>query len=752
MYVALLGFPLHLIRALAAGPFGLRRLAVLALVIPGLLGIHLVHLVALLLDEIWFPGYREVPVPEPLFVVGMPRSGTTQLHEALADDPRRTSLRLWHLLFAPAICQRRAVTRVITLDRRCGGLGARTVREGERRLFGFLDEIHRVRLDAPEEDYLLLWPAFASFLLVVLFPRSERIWSLTRLDDAPASTRRRLAHLYRRMVQRHLHEAPQNQRLLSKNPSFTPFVHTLLAEFPDARVIGCVRNPGRVVPSLLTSLEGGARLFGWSPKHPRERDAFVGMLAEFGERLVAYDTGLPESRYQTLRLSEVRANLSGSIERVYARFGETLDTDFRAALRVRTAQARAHTPRFPHDLAGCGVERATIRAHFHGTLTHFGFAPEGARAPSPPERAASLRVALVSDAMPGRNGVGTYYDDLKAALQDRVAAVEHFAPPPDPGRGDRGIHLRMPGDATQHLFFPSPAQVNASLRSFRPDVVVAATPWLYGVLSILEARRLGARVCIGYHTQIDELVGIYWRRFGLGRLARRAAAAWDRIVFRSGDIVLVHNEGLISPARERGAREVALVGTPVPRSFLERPPPPLPDRIGTLVFVGRLAPEKEIGQVLEAAAEHPGISFVLIGEGPLRVEAEAAAARLPNLEVTGWVTREEVLRRVDEADALVLPSRYETFGSAAFEAMIRGRPAIVSPRCGLARWPALQPGIVVMAPEERLTDTVTRVASLPGPDLAALAARARDGARHLARSTVDHWLTTLTRAIDAPRR
>lgn len=367
------------------------------------------------------------------------------------------------------------------------------------------------------------------------------------------------------------------------------------------------------------------------------------------------------------------------------------------------------------------------------------------------QRAGQLRVALISDAIPGRNGVGTYYDDLQANLGGHLGDVRLFAPPTDVDAEYRGLAMKMPGDATQRLYFPSPGHLRRELAEFEPDVVVCATPWLYGVLSIFIARRMKASVCIGYHTQIDKLVGMYWSRFRLGGLAQRVVAWWDTLLFRFGDIVLVHNESLIAAARSGGATDVALVGTPVPRLFLDTPEPALPTGVGRIVFVGRLAPEKEIGQILEAAERHPSLHFTLVGDGPQRAEADAAAERLPNVEATGWVSRTEVLRRIDAADLLVLPSRYETFGSAAFEAMIRGRPAIVSPNCGLRRWDDLAPGVVVMEEGERLVATLGRVLQLPGTEITELGARARSGARTLARGTVDHWLAVLTRAADAPR-
>jgi len=370
---SLLRFPAHLTRGLLAGPFGVGRLAALAVAVPLLLLVYAVHLLALLLDEIWYPGYRDVPVREPLFIVGLPRSGTSQMQEILADDPRFTSLRLWQLVLAPAICERRLLATLVRVDRTLGGVGARVLEGVQGVLFSFMDEVHPVRFDQPEEDYLLLWPMFACFLLVVPFPRSDRVWALTRVDDWPEAARRSITLGYRRMVQRHLHESPEDLRLLSKNPSFTPLVESLLREFPDGRVIGCVRDPRKVVPSLLSSLEDGARICGWSPAHPAYRDRFVTMLEDFSGRLLAFEGRYAEDTYQALVLREVRADLRGSVTAVYDRFGWFPDPDFVAALERRAANVRTHSSRHSYHLADYGLDEALVASRFAHLVTRFGF-------------------------------------------------------------------------------------------------------------------------------------------------------------------------------------------------------------------------------------------------------------------------------------------------------------------------------------------------------------------------------------------
>jgi glycosyltransferase involved in cell wall biosynthesis len=124
---------------------------------------------------------------------------------------------------------------------------------------------------------------------------------------------------------------------------------------------------------------------------------------------------------------------------------------------------------------------------------------------------------------------------------------------------------------------------------------------------------------------------------------------------------------------------------------------------GTLVFVGRLDPEKGVLLLLDAA-DRAGVSLVFIGDGPLRTAVESSGRH----RVTGWLTSSQVQAELDEARCLVFPSQwYETFGLVVDEAAARGVPAIVSD---------------ISAAAERVRDGVTGFVFRSG-DPAALAQR-----------------------------
>lgn len=367
------------------GPRTLRRGLALLLFVPPFLALQAVHWLGFLLDEILFRGYRRVEVREPLFVVGMPRSGTSFLQRVLADDEERfTTLRLWELLLAPSVTERKLWLALGRMDRVLGRPLGRLLDRAGSRGFAFMDAVHRVDLREPEEDYFLLLPVFACFLLVVAWPDHAEVWRLTRFDAWPEEERRRILGFYRSCLQRHLYVVGPERRILSKNPSFTPMVASLAVTFPGARFVCCVRDPREAVPSLLSSLQAGADLFGWSVAEPGRRDRFVGMLRDFTEHALAELDG---DRSAFVPLHELSDDVAGTVRRVYESFGWRPGPGMEAALARRSRASRRHRSRHRYDLDSYDLDARELERTFAALHEAFDFpvapasGPSGADAP-----------------------------------------------------------------------------------------------------------------------------------------------------------------------------------------------------------------------------------------------------------------------------------------------------------------------------------------------------------------------------------
>ncbi len=360
----------------------------------------------------------------------------------------------------------------------------------------------------------------------------------------------------------------------------------------------------------------------------------------------------------------------------------------------------------------------------------------------PQRDTASLRVAFFSDSLPERNGTGAYYHDLLAHLGPRVDACEIFQPAL--GRPFSAATLPLPGDATQEIALPASFRLRRLIDKLHPDVVVSVTPGPFGQLGRRLARRHHSGFITAYHTDFAALAGLYWgpvRR----RLGQRLIDRANRRLCRDSATVLVNNDELVDSVRELGAARVDVMGTPIEQAFLATTPPAAPRTPEPVVFAGRLAAEKNIDGIIDAARQRPYQRFITAGDGPQRERVLQASHERDNLDHRGWLSRQALCDLLDEAGLVILPSHVETFGSIALEAMVRRRPVLVTANAGIHDWPQVAGSVYKMGAREPLTAALERLDGVPEADWQTRGEQGRRGALALHEATIDQWLDVLAR-------
>lgn len=394
-----------------------RRLIILALFYAVYPLLELVTWFGLAVDAILFRGHKHVPIRSPVFIVGNPRSGTTLLHRLLAEDGEQFStMRMWEILFAPSIIQRRLVRALAWLDRRLGSPLSGQLADVET---GWQEQnvMHRVSLTAPEEDDYLLLHIWSALTVGLSSGLVEEALPYTYFDTALSEPERaRIMAFYKRCVQRHLwawgHRSG-NKRYLAKNPALSPKLATLWQFFPDAKVIYIVRNPLDMVPSYMSMMEFSWRAVGV----PVRGDTLRNYILEMAEHWYAYPLQVfetaPEDKYAVIRYDDLESDPEAVITAVYQRFGFDMNPAYAELLRQKAEKARNFRSRHDYSLQELGLTPEQIHSRFGEVFERFAFAPAhladaGARTaatrPESPQMAGDLEASQPLGLGAGRHG------------------------------------------------------------------------------------------------------------------------------------------------------------------------------------------------------------------------------------------------------------------------------------------------------------------------------------------------------------
>jgi glycosyltransferase involved in cell wall biosynthesis len=312
----------------------------------------------------------------------------------------------------------------------------------------------------------------------------------------------------------------------------------------------------------------------------------------------------------------------------------------------------------------------------------------------------SLRVSVVTETYPPEvNGVAATLWRVVEGLRGRGHEVQLIRPqqgpadaPADAGLGGPPAEVLMRG-----LPIPRYPQLKMGLPSRRalqdlwtrqrPDVVHVVTEGPLGWSALRAARRLKLPVVSDFRTNFHA----YSRHYGVQWL-QGPITAYLRWFHNRAACTMVPTAGLASELRARGFERLQVVARgvdtrlfdPARRSDRLRAAWGADSRTMVLLYVGRLAPEKNLGLLVDTyesmRALAPGTRLVLVGDGPA---AATLRARCPSAQFAGLRRGEDLAAHYASADAFVFPSLTETFGNVVPEAMASGL-AVLAYDCAAA--------------------------------------------------------------------
>ncbi|MDQ0190854.1 glycosyltransferase family 1 protein [Alicyclobacillus cycloheptanicus] len=225
-------------------------------------------------------------------------------------------------------------------------------------------------------------------------------------------------------------------------------------------------------------------------------------------------------------------------------------------------------------------------------------------------------------------------------------------------------------------------RIGKVLREFQPDLVHVVNPAFLGLAGIYYAWRYQFPLIASYHTNVPA----YARHYRLDFL--EPALWWFfRTLHNRAEVNLCTSRATLADLEAHGFRNLALWerGVDVQLYRSAKRTTAMRERLlgapdtgqKLLLYVGRVAPEKNIQNVRPCLDALPEAHFAIVGDGPHRAELEQVFAGTKTV-FTGFLHGEELAEAYAAADGFIFPSTTETLGLVLFEAMATGIPVMAA--------------------------------------------------------------------------
>jgi hypothetical protein len=255
------------------------------------------------------PGIAAEEVRRPLFIAGLPRTGTTLLHSLLALDPASRLPLTWETMYPSPPPE----AATYGTDRRIG-LVDRQMRWFHRMLKDF-DRIHPVGAQLPIECLVITSHAFLSYQFETTHRLPSYLAWLEGQDLRPAY------EVHRRFLQ-HLQWRCPGERWVLKAPAHLFDFDALFAAYPDAQIVMTHRDPLAMTASNA-SLTATLRCAFSDEVDPVEvgPESSRRWAEAIGRALRARDRGCaPPERFLDLYYDDLVKDPVGAVRAVYTRF------------------------------------------------------------------------------------------------------------------------------------------------------------------------------------------------------------------------------------------------------------------------------------------------------------------------------------------------------------------------------------------------------------------------------------------------
>lgn len=307
-------------------------------------------------DRQRFPGIARQQIRAPLFIVGLPRSGTTLLHTLLACDPDHRAPLTWEVLEPSPPSDAQRAQRIQRATRALSML---------RWLAPTFSQVHAVGAELPQECVGLMSASFLSDQFDTMFNiPTYRAWFFAQ-DQRPAYG------FHRRFLQQ-LQHRQSARRWVLKAPAHMFALPTLLQVYPDALFVQTHRDPLRAVTSVSSLVAILRKIFS---DHIDPRQIGHDAIEYWSRATVQFMHGRDRflgDRVCDVQYREIRQDPIAAVRRVYDYFDWDLSPAVETSMRIALAnRPREEHGRHLYDPVQFGLDDAPEATRFRGYCARF---------------------------------------------------------------------------------------------------------------------------------------------------------------------------------------------------------------------------------------------------------------------------------------------------------------------------------------------------------------------------------------------
>jgi len=306
------------------------------------------------------PELLERPIEKPLFVFGLPRTGTTLLINLMSVDPARRCFLRWEAFDSvppPGPAELHAGPRYEKCQQQT---------EMSLKYAPHISAIHHEDADSPTECQFSMTHSFVSQVYDAMYdiPSYHR-WFLDEADYLPAF------RFHKRFLQ--LLQAETGGRWTLKNPWHPLYLNELTTVYPDAQLVMTHRDPVEVLGSACSLLKAVRPMFSDDVDLEAIGRGQIETFDHMIERTLAFKEKHGWDSIYDLQYADFMRDPMGEIRKIYEHFDEPFTAEAEQAMKdYMQANPKGKHGRHTYSLADYGLSDKQVRAHFKDYCERFG--------------------------------------------------------------------------------------------------------------------------------------------------------------------------------------------------------------------------------------------------------------------------------------------------------------------------------------------------------------------------------------------